>query len=329
MARSRKSLFGVALSLNQEWPWCPDETGSESHDISATLGTLGVHEPGSSGVEQSPYYSSPSADEGGKPDVRVSRTSRGFRFAYVDGTEFAVSSTGSEIHARWPASLTLDDTLVYLHGPILGFALRLRGVACLHASAVAVGEEAVAIVGSAGMGKSTTAAALARQGHAVQTDDLLALADRESGFWVQPGLPRVLLWPESAEALWGDPAALPRVVPTWPKLFLDLTQPGYRFSGRPLPLGAIYVLGERRGLGSAPVIEGLKGTTALVQLIANTYANYLLDSPMRARELEVLGRLVGRTPVRLLRAPDDRAAIPSVCRALLADFHSIGQRRAS
>jgi len=321
---SRKSLFGVSLSLNQEWPWCPNESGREVHEISATLISAGSQEAISPGADQRLYYQSPPRNSGERPEVQVYRTPHGeFRFVYADGTEFLVDRAGNQIQARWPASQTLEDTLVYLHGPILGFALRLRGVTCLHSSAVVIGEQAVAIVGSAGMGKSTTAAAFARRGYAVQTDDLLALADRGESFWVQPGLPRVLLWPESAQALFGDAAALPRIVPTWPKLFLDLNQPGYRFSGRPLPLAAVYVLGDRRAPGSEPEIEELVGTKALMQLVANTYANYLLDSSMRAQELEALGRLVSHTRVRLLRAPGSRAAIASVCEALLADFGSV------
>jgi len=324
---SRKSLFGISLSIDREWAWCPERTGGEIHEITARLGNPDPAEPS---TPPSPYYSSASLAPNGRPNVVVLRTPRrGFRFCYADGAEFTIDATGSEIHAWWPSSLTLDDALVYLHGPILGFALRLRGVTCLHASAVVVGDHVVAVVGGAGMGKSTTAAVFARQGYAVQTDDILALSDRGSSFWVQPGLPRVLLWPESAEALWGDPAALPRIVPTWPKLFLDLNQPGYRFSSEPLPLGAIYVLGERQDPGSRTVIERIGGTRALMQLVENSYANHLLDAAMRAVEFQTLGRLVPQTPIRLVRAPDSRAAILGVCEAVLADFHSLALHRPS
>ena len=319
---SKKSLFGVALSVDQAWPWCPDETGQELHRMSASLSPFGEHQSACDQPDRKPYYSSPPGEDG-SPAVQVDSVPGGFRFLYDDGTEFDVDRTGSEIRARWPASLSLEDTLVYLHGPVLGFSLRLKGVTCLHASAVVVDGRVVAIVGSGGMGKSTTAAMLARRGFAVQTDDLLALTERRPGFCVQPGLPRVLLWPESAEALWGDPEALPRVVPTWPKLFLDLCQDGYRFSGKPLPLGAIYVLGERRERESGTTIEVLGGTRALAHLVANTYANYLLDAAMRAQELETLGRLISCTPVRMLRAPEDRRAIPDVCDALVADFRCL------
>ena len=72
-----------------------------------------------------------------------------------------------------------------------------------------------------------------------------------------------------------------------------------------------------------PTIESVSGADALIGLVANTYANYLLDNDMRAAELEVLGRLVNQVPVRLARAPDDRTQIARFCDAVLRDFESI------
>jgi len=317
----RRSAFGLALRLDREWAWCPERTSGAGPELTAELGRRGSLCLEQAGLGDSPYYASISTAENGRPTVRVYRQGEGgFLLLYSDETAFVVDAIGTEIHAEWPGSSTFEDTLIYLQGPILGFALRLRGVTCLHASAVAVDDRALAVVGSAGMGKSTTAAAFARRGFGVLTDDLLALDDKGTTFLVQPGLPRVLLWPESAEALWGDAEALPKIVPTWPKRYLDLTQPGYRFCSEPLPLGAIYVLGERAAPGSKTSIEPLDGTKALIHLVANTYANYLLDARMRAQELEVLGRLVTHVPVRLVHAPDDRKSVPAVCDAILEDF---------
>lgn len=270
------------------------------------------------------WYRSSAPGLNGRPRVVVNRLSDGrFHFLYDDLTEFTIASDGRQVRASWPDTSTLDDTATYL-GPVLGFVLRLRGVTCLHASAAAVGDAAIAFVGGAAAGKSTTIAALARRGLPVLTDDLLALAEEAGRFLVQPGLPRVLLWPESAKALWDTPDALPRIVPNWEKLYLDLSQPGYRHCDRPLRLTAIYILGERAAAAdAAPVIEPLQGTHALIHLVANTYANYLLDNHMRAAELEVLGRLVSQVPIRLTKAPDDRSRISEFCDAVLEDFEKI------
>ena len=106
-------------------------------------------------------------------------------------------------------NLTIEDMATYLLGPVLGLLLRLRGVTCLHASAVAFGETAVAFVGSEGAGKSTTAAALARRGHAILSDDIVALAEHNGSFFVHPAYPYLCLWPESVESLYGSAEALP------------------------------------------------------------------------------------------------------------------------
>jgi hypothetical protein len=314
-----RSTYGHGCAVNFDWSWCPPARSEQKVDLRVVLGSLGRFEDAARGV--TPYRQRP-ADPTQPPMVRVGRGDDGhFRVTYCDGAEFVIDATASEVFgvARRGA-LTLDDLLVYLQGPILGFVLRLRGVTCLHASAAAVDGRALGVVGSGGIGKSTSAAIFARMGLPVLTDDVLALHDRETAFDVQPGLPRVLLWSESVRALFGDPEALPRIVGAWDKRYLDLTQPGYRFAAQSARLGALYVLGDRLAPDASPEITALRGAKAMTYLIANTYANDFLDDDLRARELEVLGRLAGRIPIRLVRAPDDRAKAAQVCEAVLADF---------
>jgi hypothetical protein len=216
--------------------------------------------------------------------------------------------------------MTLEDTTIYLLSSILGFVLRLRGVICLHASAVTVCDQAIALVGPAGIGKSTTAASLARRGLAVLSDDVVALEPRDSGFSIQPGYPRLNLWPESVEALYGSPERLPLITPGWDKRFLDLSRPPYAFQNRPVPLAAIYLLREVAAGDRPPRTEAATGPAALMGLVANTYANYLLDAPMRAREFDFLGHIVARVPIRSVsysRHSESYAQLPD---AIWADF---------
>ncbi len=118
--------------------------------------------------------------------------------------------------------MTIEDAATYLLGPVLGLFLRLRGVTCLHASAVAFGGQAVAFVGSEGAGKSTTAAALALRGHAILSDDVVALAEHDGAFFVHPAYPYLCLWPESVESIYGSADALPRFSANYDKRCLSL-----------------------------------------------------------------------------------------------------------
>src|SRR5579862_2093768 len=108
------------------------------------------------------YYESRDADEHGHPGFRIWRIAGGdfLRMDYSDGVRFWIDRRYANIWCKFPETLTLADAAVYLLGPVLGLLLRLRGVVCLHASAVSLGGRAVAFAGPAGAGKSTTAAAL-------------------------------------------------------------------------------------------------------------------------------------------------------------------------
>jgi hypothetical protein len=202
---------------------------------------------------------------------------------------------------------------------VIGFLLRLRGVTCLHASAVAVDDQAIALVGSPGAGKSTTAAAFAHRGYSVIADDVVALAEDGENFLVPPGYPRVNLWPDSARALFGSEEALPRITPTWEKLYVPLGDNGFGFITEPLPLRAIYLLGAREVELAAPVVEEVVRGDALAGLVANTYVNYLLDREMRSQEFDLLSRVVAKLPVRRVRPPADPSAVFDLCEAIAAD----------
>jgi len=238
---------------------------------------------------------------------------------YGDSVRFAVERFGREVWADWPDGYTLEDACTYLVGPVMGLLLRLRGTVCLHSSAVALGDSAIALVGLAGVGKSTTAAAFACAGFPVLSDDVVALADKGGQILVQLGYPRVNLWPDSVRALFGSEDALPRITPTWDKRYIPLGQNGYRFAARPLPLGAIYILDRGEAVLNAPVVEEVSGKQAFIALVANTYVNYLLDQDMRRIEFELLGRVVPGIPVRRVLMPSEPSAIFDLCDAIEAD----------
>jgi len=275
-------------------------------------------------------YDSPYRDEAGKAALRIWKvgSSRYLRLEYFDGTQFWLDREGTEVWATWPSNLTIEDTATYLLGPVLGILLRLRGVTCLHASAVAFGDTVVAFVGSEGAGKSTTAAALARHGHAILSDDVVALAEHDGSFFVHPAYPYLCLWPESVESLYGSPNALPRFSPNYEKRFLSLGKQELRFAERALPLAAIYILGDRRG-DPAPLVEELAPQKAFLALVANTFATNTLDSGMRAKEFEILARLAPRVNIRTLCAHHNASRLPELCALLDEEAQKLRMQRSA
>jgi hypothetical protein len=327
------TAFGLLLRCNVELPeLTPVDPGSagvrpeESGDC-----TVIVHLKASScrsetvdaGSEELSYASPYTAQAGGSA-LKIWKAQDGsyLRLAYFDGTQFWLDPEGTRIWVTWPDDLTLEHAAAYLLGPVLGLLLRIRGVTCLHASAVAFGEKAVAFVGSAGAGKSTTAAALARQGHAVLSDDVVTLADRDGTFFVQPAYPYLHLWPESVEWLYGSAETLPRFIPNYEKRCLSLGKRELRFEDNPLPLAAIYILGERRG-DPAPIMEQITPQRAFLALVANTFATNAIERSMRAKEFEILGHLVPRVRIRQVFAHQDASRISDFCDLIFRDMEEL------
>jgi hypothetical protein len=195
--------------------------------------------------------------------------------------------------------------------------LSLRGTTSLHAGVVALAGRAVAFAGAEGAGKSTLAAAFAQRGERVLGDDIAPLVDCGAHFEVQPSYPRIRLWPESVKFLFGSADALPRISSSWDKRFLQLDCDG--FSNQPLPLAAIYLIGNREE-AAAPRIEPIERRDALLALVRNSYAGRLLDRAQRGREFELLARLVETVQVRRLIPSRDPTRIEALCELITADI---------
>jgi hypothetical protein len=59
-----------------------------------------------------------------------------------------------------------------------------------------------------------------------------------------------------------------------------------------------------------------------MSLVANTYATKLMDRQMRAREFEVLTRVVNQVRLRRVTPHADPSLIPELCTRIIADFKS-------
>jgi len=251
-------------------------------------------------------YVSPFKANSGEPALHVWRIGEDFlRMDYFDGMKFWLDRKGRAVWALWPDTLWIEDAATYLLGPVLGLMLRLRGITSLHASAIALGNRAIAFVGSEGAGKSTTAAAFARQGFSVISDDIVPIMEKDGAFVVLPAYPYLSLWSDSVEMLFGQDKKLPAFSPTWDKRQLALAENHLQFEEQPLPLAAIFLLGERSDQKEGPRLESVSQKESLLALVADSYATNLLDKEMRAREFELLGRVVARIPVRRLHAQND------------------------
>jgi len=315
------SVFGLVLSSNLCLPGlAPVNLSDFAANVKLHLGLSPCSEGTTPPGNEELAYESPYRNEAGEAVLRIWRIAPGthLRLSYCDGTQFWVDREGVNLWALWPDTSSLENTASYMLGPVFGVLLRLRGMTCLHASAVTVKDYSIAFVGSEGAGKSTTAAAFVRRGHPAISDDIVALVDR-GDFQVVPAYPHLALWPDSVTLLYGSPDVLPRISPDWQKRRLALGNPVNRFEERSLPLGAIYILGDRRA-DRAPFVETISDREALIELVVHSYATNTLDHAMRAREFNVFGRLISSVPLRRVIPHQDPARIEELYHVILEDF---------
>jgi hypothetical protein len=316
------SVFGLRLSSNLEIPGFVSLPVESPANVIVLLGNIPEWLDRAVPADRDAFYTSGDVGENDKPSSRVWKLDGGeyFRMLYDDGTDCVVDRKGMRIWVRWPQTLTLLDVIPYLQGQLLGLVQRLRGVTCLHASAVLIGDRAVAVTGFAGAGKSSTAAAFLQLGFPVLADDVVPIFEAEGKFMVRPAHPRVWLRPDMVETLFGSVDALPLLAPTWEKRYLDLNAVGPGLPVEPKPLAVIYILSERANAPERPLVTEGAPRDILLQLLCNTYMNHLLDPRMRSQEFETLSRLQRSVPVRLLHPHKDVSKISELCRVICADL---------
>jgi hypothetical protein len=329
-ARFQYSAFGLSFGANRAIPGLiASDTSLAAPDVEIVFGSGPRDLPARANENDELYYVSREIDEHGEPGFQIWRMGNGkfLRMDYVDGVRFWLDRDGTSVWCAWPDNLTIADAAVYLLGPVLGFLLRLRGVTCLHASAVAFRDRAIAFAGPAGAVKSTTAAALARRGHPVISDDIVAVEKRDGRFFVFPAHPYLGLWPESVEMLYGEQTKIPGFASIWDKGRLSLSEHNLKFEERSLALGTIFLLGERTSDPAAPFLETAPAREGLMELIANSYGTSLLEKDMRALEFELLGDLMAHVPVWRMRPHSDRARLASLCDLIERSCGSLGAAR--
>jgi hypothetical protein len=161
----------------------------------------------------------------------------------------------------------------------------------------------------------------------VLSEDVAAMVPSKDGFLTQPGYGRIRLWPESSAILFGSRDSLAKLAPPWDKCYLDLEDARYRFQTEALPIKAIYCLDARVDSDHAPVLQDLLPRQGLVKLVANTYMNEMLAPEQRAREFELLGRLIGSVALRRVIAHANPSRLGQLCRVILDDFRQCSKAR--
>lgn len=234
------------------------------------------------------------------------------RFAQI--ADFSIREDRIDCHVE-------DMELVELRllGPVLSYWLERRQIPTLHASAVAVGDRAVAFLSRQGGGKTGLAAALMRSGSPLLTDDVLPVEDREGKLFVRSGYPQMRMWPDEAAWFVEGWEALPLVHPQVTKRRVPVGENGFgAFLDATLPLACLYIP-ERRPEGPVEIVE-VSPRDALIELVRYSFSPHLAAAAgLQPFRFDLFARLVRQIPVRRLRYPAGFELLPEVVEALFRD----------
>jgi hypothetical protein len=241
--------------------------------------------------------------------LRIGRGREGYVLRFSEFGDFQVSACGRRIVAHAAQALPPATLRHLLLDQVLPLALGRMGRTAIHASAVHVPRlGVVAFAGRTGCGKSTLAAALARAGCAVLSDDCLVIAVRSGGVWATPSYPGVRLWPDAASRL----GYRGRLVAHYSDKVRVATG-GLPSGARPARLRALFLLSPP----SASRGVSVSARRPLEAFIGLTRSAYLLDIEDRtglARLFNELGVLSERVPMAALRLPQDGGRLAELAR---------------
>lgn len=195
-----------------------------------------------------------------------------FRLCIPSVGRFEVSA-GRRIVVEALQGQSSSQVRAYLLGSALGALFHQREVLCLHASVVASGDSAVAIIGESGAGKSTLALKLADAGYTFLCDDLCAVEFDDCGTPITwPGLRRLKLWSTTLEATGRATTGLEQVEAKGEKYHLPVDEAA---PDKPHRLSAVFVLQKSDGGGSH--LTRLSGMSAVTPLVSNTFRGSMIS----------------------------------------------------
>lgn len=267
-------------------------------------------------LEGPPYHRWTLPD--GQPWTAFHRCAGGFLLRFPGLADFRVSADGREASCT-PVPGTPEETCRHLYlNQVLPLMLGRQGRLVFHASAVALGEGAVAFLAESGRGKSTLAAAFAAAGAGFLTDDGMVLEPGPDGWQVLPGHPSIRLRDDSRGALM---AAAPGVRQAG-KMRLP-AQARLPHCDRARPLGAAFFLGP--GEARAVALRRLSGAEALAEWVRHAFVLDADDRAWLAAHFEAVGRLAATLPCYRLDYPRRYAQLDRVRRAIAAQAAEVSQ----
>lgn len=203
----------------------------------------------------------------GNPMMRIDgRGDAGFEIRAPRHGRHLVSADGSLVRSALPGDGSRRWERL-LAAQVLPLAAALQGLEPLHASAVSLGDRAVAFVAPSGVGKTSIAAQLVSEGATFVADDVLAVEPHGDELLAHPGVGLLNMPTADGEKM----------------------QVAVVAADAPIPLAAVYFL-RAGGEGDRSRVEPERPPAAR-RLLASTFLRYLRSPERLLVHLDVCARI--------------------------------------
>lgn len=229
------------------------------------------------------------------------------RFLVVEGKTIAVE----------PDKLVDEASLrLFILGPCLSALLIQQQKYVLNGDVVSTGEQACAIIGHAGAGKSVLTQALIAKDHKLLSSGLCVI---DSSNRVLPGYPRIQLWSDALKLLSLEKVES-RLRPCLEKWSVPVDT---NFCHTSLPLQSIYLLSTHHQ--SEMMLTPLHGFSKFNQLRTHTAHQAALEHLVDIRQYQLQGTFVAnQARITKIMRPDIGDTVKALVEIISRDLHSQG-----
>ena len=282
--------YGLRIRSAVSLPFDPlpepgaSEPPASEHDVTVRLGAVPETLPGGPATRSSNLL-----DWQARPGAFLMHMEDVARYLVTGGRDVLIEPLGTE-----------DGSVAdFFPGTPFTALLQQRGVATLHAAAVATGAGAVLLLGRSGIGKSSLAAALVERGWALLADDVTGVILDAGGRPVAlPGFSHQRLYADTLDEMGWRGRARSRVRDGMEKYWM----PAQRACTEPLPVRAAFVLAvaDRPDVGIDPVSSG----RAFRVLRNNTHRRPAMEAMgQRDAHFRALAAMTRHVPVAWVARP--------------------------
>jgi len=228
---------------------------------------------------------------------------------------------GRQITYFLEAGASTDVVIAIFLGPVCAVLSELKGRPCLHASAVRIGDVAVAFAGNSGTSKSSLAASLMNDGYALLSDDILPMTVSGEACFGVPGDPKMKLDAGNFRGLLGLEGPFNPVVPGSEKCWVPIGMGWGNFANLATALQVIYILEREPGEEGEIQIIPLEPAESLIQILRFSFCARLVERlDLQRLRLSSLAKILQYVQVRRLRIPSGMQHFGRIQAAILQDI---------